>query len=301
MIRLDRATVERAGRIVVDGVSLEVPPGQALAIVGRSGAGKTSLLAATAGAIRLHAGDVTIDGRSVRREPAALARLVGYAPARLPAWPGVRADEFLDLFATAVGLGGRTLESARARALAMAGLEAGSRDLLDGLSAGQAKRLLLARALLHDPQVLILDDPFGSLDPHEARDIERLVGDAHLMGRSVVAAIDDGRVPACFTHLAVLAEGRLRASGPADPAAWTPAAGWAFTIVCPASAEAAARAVAALVTDARAGDSDTLHCRFHPRRSSAAAIVATIVAAGLPVAAAGFDPPWTAQVLEPGV
>ncbi|NBW87970.1 MAG: ATP-binding cassette domain-containing protein, partial [Planctomycetia bacterium] len=75
MIRLDRATVERSGRIVVEGISLAVPPGQALAVVGRSGAGKTSLLAALAGTLALHSGEITIDGRCVRREPARVARL----------------------------------------------------------------------------------------------------------------------------------------------------------------------------------------------------------------------------------
>lgn len=299
MIRLDRVTVERRGRIVVDGVSLEVHPGQALAIVGRSGAGKTSLLAAAAGAIPLRGGDVLIDGRSVRREPGAAGRLVGYAPARLPAWPGVRADEFLELFAAGAGLRGPALRSALAKALAMAGLDAACRDHLDGISDGHAKRLLVARALMHDPQVLLLDDPFGGLDPLDVRDIERLVGDAHLMGRIVVAAVDDARVPACFTHLAVLSEGRLAASGPADPEAFAPASGWTYAIVCPAAAEVAVRTVAPLVVEARASDADTVRCRFAPHSVSAAAVVAAIVAAGLPVTAAGFDPPWAAQLLRP--
>ena len=299
MIRLDRATVERSGRIVVDGISLAVSAGQSLAVVGRSGAGKTSLLAALAGALPLHAGQITIDGHCVRREPAAVARLVGYAPARLPAWPGLRAHEFLELFATAAGLRGKPLRVAVGKSLAMAGLDATGRDHLDTLSDGHAKRLLLARALVHDPQVLILDDPFGGLDPLERRDIERLIGDTHLMGRTVLAAVDDAGLPGCFTHVAVLAEGRLAASGPADPAAFDRVDGWTYAVTCPAAAEAAARAVMPLVVDARAIDADTVHCRFQPRQAPAAALVAAIVAAGLPVAAAGFDPPWAAQLLEP--
>jgi ABC-type branched-subunit amino acid transport system ATPase component len=298
MIRLDRATVERSGRIVVDGISLAVPPGEALAVIGRSGAGKTSLLAALAGTLALHSGEITIDGRCVRREPAAVARLVGYAPARLPAWPGIRPREFLELFATAAGLRGKPLRVAVDKALAMAGLDATGTDRLDTLCDGHAKRLLLARALVHDPQVLILDDPFGGLDPLERRDIERLVDDAHLMGRTVVAAVDDARLPGCFTHLAVMVEGRLVTSGPADPAAFDRVGGWTYVVTCPGSAEAAARAVEPLGAEARIVDADTISVRFHAGRA-AAGIVAAIVAAGLPVAAAGFDPPWAAQLLEP--
>jgi ABC-type multidrug transport system ATPase subunit len=152
---------------------------------------------------------------------------------------------------------------------------------------------------MHDPQVLLLDDPFGGLDPLERHDCERLVGDAHLMGRTVLSAVDDARVSACFTHLAVMVEGRLAASGPADPVAFDRAGGWTYAINCPAAAEAAARAVVSLVIDTRVVDADTLHCRFRPRQAAPAALVGAIVAAGLPVAAAGFDPPWAAQLLEP--
>ncbi|MFM9010670.1 MAG: ATP-binding cassette domain-containing protein, partial [Planctomycetota bacterium] len=104
MIRCERATVERAGRVVVESLTLAVAAGEALAVVGRSGAGKSSLLAAVATALPLHAGEILVDGRSVVRAAEDVRRRIGYVPDRLPAWPGLRAEEFLEVCAAAAGL-----------------------------------------------------------------------------------------------------------------------------------------------------------------------------------------------------
>lgn len=295
MIRCERATVERGGLVVCESVSLAVAPGHATALVGPSGAGKSSLLAAAATGLPLHAGDILVDGRSVRREGDAVRRVVGYVPARMPAWPGVRVAEFLELFADAAGLRGAALDAAVTRALDTAEL-AGRRGLaVDALADGEGKRLLLARALMHDPQVLLLDDPFSGLDAAARRDAERLVADAHLMGRTVLAAVADAAVPDCFTHVAALVEGRLVAAGPADPAAF-PGRTWTHRITTPAHAAEAVRAIGPLVLEAVALDDDALTCRHDPARGPFADVVAALVEAGVPVAAAWFDPPWPAQL-----
>ena len=84
MIRCDRLRVDRGGVAVVDGVSLDVPAGRGLALIGRSGAGKSSLLAAAATAIPIHSGDVVVAGQSARRAAAAVRRLIGSVPDRMP-------------------------------------------------------------------------------------------------------------------------------------------------------------------------------------------------------------------------
>jgi len=298
MIRCERATVERCGRIVVEAVDLVVPAGQATALIGRSGAGKSSLLAAVATGLPLHAGDIVVDGRSVRREAEAVRRLIGYVPDRLPSWPGVRTDEFLELFAAAAGLRGRDLEAAVGKAVEMAGLAADRRAPIDDLSAGHGKRLLLGRALLHDPQVLLLDDPFGGLDPLERRDVQRVIGDAHLMGRTVLAAVDDAAVPPCFTQLAVVSEGRIVASGPLEPEAFAAGRRWECAIECRGAADAAARVLGPILGDARAIDGDTVTFTLAAAKPSLTDALAAVVQAGIAVQRAGFDPPWTAQLLR---
>ena len=297
MIRCERATVERSGRVVVESLSLAVGHGQATALIGRTGSGKSSLLAAVATALPLHAGEILVAGRSVRGEPAAVRRAIGYVPDRMPAWPGLRAGEFLEAFAAAAGLHGERLAAVVRRGLERAGLATAGRTPVDALAAGHRKRLLLARALAHEPDVLLLDDPFGGLDPHERTDVTRLIGDTHLMGRTVLAAIDDADVPACFTHLAVLAEGRLVASGPATPEGIAAGRSWRCAMVCRGTAAAAARAVAGLVGETSVEDDDRLTFAVDPRRTSLGAVVAAAAQAGIAVESAGFDPPWPAQLI----
>lgn len=299
MIRFDRVSIERAGVIVVRGVELSIEGGQALAVIGRSGSGRSSLLAALATAIPIHGGDLVVGGHSVRTEGAAVRRLIGYVPARLASWPAVRADEFLELFAVSAGLRGKPLRAAIDTALEMAGLAGAGHTPIDRLSDGHARRLLMARALLHAPQVLILDDPFAGLDPVERTETERLVGDATLMGRTVVATIDDCCVPACFSRIAVLDEGRLAAHGPAHPEHFeSRGSPWRHRITCPGSAEAAAAVLAPLAVDVRAVDAHAVDCDVDPERRPFSELVAAVVRAGIAVDAAGHHPHWAAQLVE---
>ena len=298
MIQFDRATVARAGHVIVEELSLRVLAGQSLAVIGRSGAGKSALLAAAACMLPLHAGDIVVDGRSARREPEAVRRTIGNVPSRLPVWPGIRVDEFVELWAAEGGLRGEPLRAAIDRALSLAGLERRGHEPLEALDDGHAKRLLLARALAHDPHVLLFDDPFGGLDPVERRELERLVADAHLMGRTVLAAIDDCDVPACFTHLAVFREGRLVAEGPADPAAFGGDKRFRYRITSRGRAEDAVRLLRGLPVEAAAVDLDHVDVVFEPATLPASRLVAAVVAAGIPVDAAGFHPTWTAQLVE---
>lgn len=298
MIRFERATVGRGGHVVVEEVSLRVLPGQSCAVIGRSGAGKSSLLAAAATALPLHAGEILVDGHSVRREPETVRRAIGYVPARVPVWPGIRVDEFVELFAAAVDLRGDALRDAVARAVEMAGLANRGHEPLDALDDGHAKRLLVARALVHDPHVLLLDDPFAGLDPLERRDLEQIVADAHLMGRTVLAAVDDGDLPPCFTHLAVMRDGRVVAEGPADPAAFAAGRRFHYRLTCRGHAEDAARTIGTLAADVTAVDLDHVQVVADPAAVSPSRLVAEVVAAGIPVEAAGFHPSWTAQLLD---
>lgn len=298
MLRFQSATVEQAGQVVVERVSLEVGTGQALALVGRDGSGMTTLLEAAATAVRLHGGDIDVDGVSVRRSPDIVRGLVGYVPGETPEWPGVRAGEFLEVFAVAAGLRGATLAAAVELGLRRAGLPARGRERVEALSRGRRRRLLIARALLHDPEVLLLDDPFSGLDPVERDSIERLVEDTHLVGRTVLATIRDADVPTCFTHLAVMAEGRLVATGALESAAFARGRSWMHRLVCPGRGVDAARVLERIGCVVLAADDDIVDCRHDPADGPFSVAIAAVVEAGIPVESASFRPAWPAQLLR---
>jgi ABC-type multidrug transport system ATPase subunit len=297
MIRFDRTSIERNGQLVVETLSMHIRTGEAWALIGASGAGKSMLVAAAATAVPLHAGDIVVHGHSVRREPEAVRMAAGYVPERMPGWPGIRVVEFFELFASAAGLRGPSLDRAIEKALVSARLGGRRRDPVDTLDAGSGKRLLIAKALLHDPQVLLFDDPFTGLDPAGRRDVEQLIGDAALMGRSVFAAIDDARVPDCFSHVAMIVEGRLVAAGRNDPVTFAEGRRWRFVVRCPGRAEACVAALESAV-ECHVVDADSVAAQVNLAIMSPSDIVATVVRAGIPVDGAGFDPHWQAQLLD---
>ncbi len=199
MIRFEGLTVVRAGQRVLEDVSFEPRPGDTIALLGRSGSGKSSLLLAAAGAVPASAGRIVI-------EPGTRG---GYVPSMLAAWPVVRADEFLEFGGISAGLSGKPLHGAVARGLSMAGLADRPDIRIDALSDGYRKRLLLSRALIDDPDLLLLDDPFVSLDPGGRRQVERLVGDAGLAGRTVIAAVNAASLASCWSRAFLIEAGRL--------------------------------------------------------------------------------------------
>ena len=302
MIRCDRVIVERSGQMVIDRLSLAVAPGDTLAIIGRAGAGKSTLVEALATAIPIRGGDIVLADHSVRRDPDAVRARLGYVPSQLAAWPGVRADEFLALFGSSAGLTGHGLQAAVNRALDLADLKGRGGTPIDGLPAGQSKLLMIGRALVHAPDVLVLDDPFGGLDPRQRQSVERLIGDLQIGGRTVVAAIDDARVPDCFTHLAMLSQGRLVEQGPATFAAFAGGRAWRYRLHCIGQAEAAAGAVRQMTTQREVCDANTLDCTLicgkESSRPPIAEIIEAIVRAGIAVEEAGLHPHWTEQLLE---
>ncbi|MFM8579727.1 MAG: ATP-binding cassette domain-containing protein [Planctomycetaceae bacterium] len=176
---------------------LDVNAGTAMAVIGPNGSGKSLLLALVAGVLRVSSGSVEVVGK------------VGYAPSALVESPAVRCDELLDFIAIEAGLRGRDRRQAVDRALSMAGTGDRPDGRVDRLPDGKRKRLLIASALLCDPDVLLLDDPMQSLDPAGRSEVERLVADTILAGKCVLAAINDASIGSCWTEIAIMRSGQI--------------------------------------------------------------------------------------------
>jgi heme ABC exporter ATP-binding subunit CcmA len=208
-----RGLVQRFGdRVVLGPLDLELAAGERLAVLGDNGAGKTTLLRLLATAARPAAGRLELLGVEATRERERLRARLGYVGHQLGLYPALTALENLEFFARLHGLG---RERARP-ALETVGLGGVAHRRLEQLSRGQQQRLALARSVLHDPELLVLDEPDASLDA-EGRD---LLG-ALFEGRSVVMATHDLALARGLCHRAL----RLRAGREAGDPWGAPRAG----------------------------------------------------------------------------
>ncbi|HEX6091335.1 MAG TPA: ABC transporter ATP-binding protein [Gemmatimonadales bacterium] len=193
----------------VDGVDLDVRPGETLALIGPNGSGKTTTLKALVGLVRPTAGRITLDGIDVIGEGAAARRRLGYLPQRLTFPEGITAREVVDYFARLRGL-----DVSPIPLLARVGLAAAAGRAVDGFSGGMRQRLGIALALLGEPAALILDEPSAALDPSGALMVRDILTDIRREGTTILISSHDlGEVAALADRIAVFVAGRIVATG----------------------------------------------------------------------------------------
>jgi ABC-2 type transport system ATP-binding protein len=198
--------VRYGGTLAVDGVSLTVQPGSVTALVGGDGAGKTSVLRALAGAVRPAGG-------AVRRPD---AHRIGHMPAGEAVYRDLTVDENLAFSASAYGVRGAEAGRRAAELLRRTGLQSAGGRLGGQLSGGMRHKLALAMALLHEPELLVLDEPTTGVDPVSRAELWRLIAGAAAAGAAVVLAtcyVDEAERAA---SVVVLSEGRQLLQGPPE-------------------------------------------------------------------------------------
>ncbi|MGA3097362.1 MAG: ABC transporter ATP-binding protein [Bryobacteraceae bacterium] len=151
--------------VAVDGVSLRAGKGEIIGLLGPNGAGKTTTVSMIAGLLRPDSGEVLIGGRRLHGDTDPLKREIGLAPQDLGLYEELSARDNLALFGALYNLGGAELKRAMGRVLELVGLADRAKDKVAGFSGGMKRRLNMAAALLHDPQVLLLDEPTVGVDP----------------------------------------------------------------------------------------------------------------------------------------
>lgn len=185
MIRLEGLSRKFGEREAVRSLSLEIPRGEVFGLLGPNGAGKTTTISMVIGTLAPSGGDVHIDGTSLVNDPS-LRRRVGVAPQALALYEDLSARENLEFFGGLYGLRGRELNAAVDAALDMVGLRDRAGDRSKTFSGGMQRRLNLAAALVHGPDVLLLDEPTAGVDPQSRNSIIELVRSLKGRGTTIV-------------------------------------------------------------------------------------------------------------------
>ncbi|MBK8210453.1 MAG: ATP-binding cassette domain-containing protein [Rhodospirillales bacterium] len=216
MIVLDRLTRTFGPLTAVDGISLNVGKGEVLGFLGPNGAGETTTMRMIAGFLEPSAGRVEVCGFDLATSPIEAKRRLGYLPEGAPLYGDMTARHFLDFVADVRGFGAAERRQHIDRVVAMVTLE----DVLDRpietLSKGFKRRVGLAQALIHDPPVLVLDEPTDGLDPNQKHQVRALIrGMAHDKAIVISTHILE-EVEAVCSRAVIIADGKLVADGTAE-------------------------------------------------------------------------------------
>ncbi|HLB44139.1 MAG TPA: ABC transporter ATP-binding protein [Candidatus Limnocylindrales bacterium] len=216
-VRTDGLTKRYGRSLAVAGVGLEIEAGEIFGLVGPNGAGKTTTLRMLATLLPPSAGDAEIGGHSVRREPDAVRSVIGYMPDTFGVYDDMRVWEYLDFFGRCYGLSAARRRQMIGDLLELVDLADKRGAYVQDLSRGMQQRLCLAHALVHDPQVLLLDEPASGLDPRARVELRELLRELRALGKTIV--ISSHILPELeelCTSVAIIDHGKLLASGRVD-------------------------------------------------------------------------------------
>ncbi|MFA7256080.1 MAG: ATP-binding cassette domain-containing protein [Kiritimatiellales bacterium] len=175
MIKVSNLTKQFAGHTAVDDVSFEVKRGEIVGFLGPNGAGKTTTMRMLTGFLHPTRGTVEIAGYNVFEDPIEARRHIGYMPESCPLYTEMRVDEYLKFRAQIKGVARKQIHERRDIVKEQCGLTDVGRRIIGQLSKGYRQRVGLADSLLHDPDLLILDEPTAGLDPNQIREVRELI------------------------------------------------------------------------------------------------------------------------------
>ncbi len=209
MIKTDRLTKHYGTLTAVEDVSFQVGPGEVLGFLGPNGAGKTTTMRMLAGFVTPTSGTASICGHDVATEPLAVKAALGYLPEGAPSYGEMTVRHFLDFIADLRSLEGARRAARLAHVIDHLQLGGVLEQTIDTLSKGFRRRVGLAQAIVHDPPVLILDEPTDGLDPIQKPEVRTLIND---MAREKIIVISTHileEVDAVCTRAIIIAKGRI--------------------------------------------------------------------------------------------
>lgn len=214
MIELKEVMKSYDGTRAVDKLSVLIEDGSAYGIIGASGSGKTSIVRLMLGLIQPDSGEILLDGMHAGSNVRRLKKRVGYVPDQPGSYPGLTVSEYMSFFASCYELSGTQTKRRIRFLLEQVGLSGREAQQVDGLTRSLRKKLSIAGSLIHEPRILIMDEPTKGLDPAGRYDVKGLISELYNEGKTIV--LTSGSLSECSelcTHIGVLDYGRLLLEG----------------------------------------------------------------------------------------
>ncbi len=197
----------------VDNISFQVKKGEVLGFLGPNGAGKSTTMKMITGFLTPTAGNVTVYGHDIVQKPLEVKQRIGYLPEGAPAYPDMTPASFLEFIAQVRGLRGEDKRSKIKETIKQVNLESVLYQSIDTLSKGFKRRVGLAQAILHDPEVLILDEPTDGLDPNQKHEVRSLIKQKAQEKVIILSTHILEEVHAVCSRAIIIAEGKILADG----------------------------------------------------------------------------------------
>lgn len=231
MLELKQLSKSFDGRLAVDSVSFSLEKGEVLGFLGQNGAGKSTTMRIVAGVIEPDCGDVMIAGHSIVAERREAQRRLGFLPEGAPLYPDMTPRDFLNFLCAAHRITRGDCRTAIERVVADARIGSVLNKQISTLSKGYRRRVGLAGALLHDPDVLVLDEPTDGLDPIQKRAVRALISRMAKDKAIVISTHTLEEVSAMCTRAVIIDHGRLVADGTPDDLAQQSSGGLEETFI----------------------------------------------------------------------
>ena len=237
MIRIENLVKSFGAKRAVDGVSFAVERGEVLGFLGPNGAGKSTTMRMITGFMPPTAGKVTIGGHDVEESPLEAKRLIGYLPESAASYSDMTVRGFLNFAAEMRGLRGGARKKAVNRVVELCFLQTVLRQSIDTLSKGYRQRTCLAQALIHDPEVLVMDEPTEGLDPNQKHEVRNLIRDIGRNKAIVFSTHILEEVDAACTRAIIIDRGKIVANGTPEELRNMSELAGAVTLAAPGASE----------------------------------------------------------------
>jgi ABC-2 type transport system ATP-binding protein len=209
MIRIEKLRKSFGPIVAVDGISFSVERKEVLGFLGPNGAGKSTTMKILSCFLKPDSGTAAVNGHDILKDPVGARRVLGYLPENAPAYDEMTVEAFLKFVCEARGINGAKRKDAIDRIVEMTAISSAMHQPIGYLSKGFRRRVGLAQALVHDPAVLILDEPTDGLDPNQKHDVRRLISKMAKDKCIIVSTHILEEVDAICSRMIVIDNGRL--------------------------------------------------------------------------------------------